>query len=115
MNKSGKSKPRMDESDSESDVSITPAEAMVDALEMYLEAYKLNSNSICYNLGMKAVYFSKAVFAYLDTGNKDLVKNSKKAAITALVEAITKFETDASPQIHVIKAAKLVVEALKNV
>ena len=103
------------ESESDSDSDTISAEAYIDALEMYLEAFKLSpQNTMGYPLGMKAVYFSKAVFAYLDVENKELVKSSKKLAITALNNTITEFEP-ISTEVHTVIAAKLAIEALKTV
>jgi len=100
----------IEESDSDSDLSIVPVEAYLDALEMYIEAYKVMGNDV--SKSMKAIYFSKAVLAYLDVENKDMVKSSKKLALTTLSEVVTTFE---SSEVHISKAAKLVIEALKTI
>jgi hypothetical protein len=101
---------------SESEPEYDPTEAYVEALEMYLEAYKVINDenfSGCYKVGMKAIFFSKAYFSFSDTDNKELVKASKKIALTALNDAFVYFEKNKPTETHIIKTIKIVIDCMK--
>jgi hypothetical protein len=105
------------ESESERDQCIINTECNIDAVEMYLEALKLEKTDEClngYNLGMKFVYFTKASLAYYETDNKNAFKNSVKISTKAFNEAIAYFEKKL-PDHYFIKAANLAHTSLKEI